>query len=287
MGRSTRMWLLAGAGFLVGCGLSGAAAVRAAENKTELPATAGQEPKPAAAAKVQHPAQAVQEWAKEAVTRMERDIRDYSATLVKRERLAGTLGGYQSVALKVRHKPFSIYAYFQRPARGDEALFIEGKNKDHMMAHTTGLRGQFTGTVMLRVDGPKAMEGQRRPLTDIGLLNLGRWMLQDADKDLRHADCEVRYLKDVKVDDRVCTCVEVVRPAPRKDAAFHKTRFFIDNQLVVPIRFEAYDWPKSAGAEPELVEEYTYRNLKLNPGLTERDFDYRNPQYRFPSSVRW
>ena len=69
--------------------------------------------------------------------------------------------------------------------------------------------------------------------------------------------------------------------------AFHKTRFFIDEQLAVPIRFEAYDWPAAAGTEPELVEEYTYHELRVNVGLGDRDFNYRNPDYGFPRSVKW
>jgi hypothetical protein len=49
----------------------------------------------------------------------------------------------------------------------------------------------------------------------------------------------------------------------------------------LPIRFEAYDWPKHKGAEPELAEEYTYSNLKLNVGLSDRDFDVANGAYSF------
>jgi hypothetical protein len=288
MMRSLQTWTVAGLGLLAGYGPQADLIGQTTEAKTPAPAVVGQESKPGvAAAEAQHPARTAQDWAKLAVTRMEQDIRDYSATLVKRERLNGKLGEQQVVVLKVRNKPFSIYASFQQPSRGDEAIYIEGKNDGHMMAHTTGMRARFARTIMLRVNGPKAMEGQRRPISDIGILNLARWMLQDTEKDLQHADCEVRYLKGVKVGDRVCTCVEIIRPAARKDVAFHKTRFFVDNQLGVPIRFEAYDWPRKTGDEPELVEEYTYRNLKLNPGFTERDFDHRNPQYSFPSSVRW
>ncbi|MCP3695353.1 MAG: DUF1571 domain-containing protein, partial [Planctomycetaceae bacterium] len=38
---------------------------------------------------------------------------------------------------------------------------------------------------------------------------------------------------------------------------------------------------KAAGAKPEVVEEYTYLNLKINVGLTEEDFDTKNPKYNF------
>jgi hypothetical protein len=35
-------------------------------------------------------------------------------------------------------------------------------------------------------------------------------------------------------------------------------------ELNLPVRFDAYDWPKAPGEQPELAEEYTYLDVKLN-----------------------
>jgi hypothetical protein len=257
----------------------------------ETQPAAGAEPSPPAAlAPDQHPARAVLERAQEVLARMDGEIRDYTATLVKRERHQDTLSDPQSVAIKIRHKPFSTYANFERSdnPRVVELIYIDGKNVQedgpHMFVHSNIFRRR---TLMLNVNGKLAMAGERRPVTDMGILNLGRWMLRDAERDLQHADCHVRWVKDAQVDGRASTCVETVRPARREDVAFHKTCFYIDDQLAVPVRFEAYDWPAAAGAEPELVEEYTYHELRVNVGLGDRDFDYRNPDYGFPRSVKW
>ena len=58
-------------------------------------------------------------------------------------------------------------------------------------------------------------------------------------------------------------------------------RIYLDDQLNLPIRYEAYDWPDQPGDKPVLLEEYTYVNLKINQGLTDADFDVHNPQYGF------
>jgi hypothetical protein len=50
---------------------------------------------------------------------------------------------------------------------------------------------------------------------------------------------------------------------------------------MVPVHYEAYDWPKQPGEPPVLLERYTYTDLKLNPGLTDADFDPKNPEYKF------
>jgi hypothetical protein len=56
---------------------------------------------------------------------------------------------------------------------------------------------------------------------------------------------------------------------------------FIDDELKLPVRYCAYLWPQTAGGEPELLEEYTYQNIKVNVGLTDADFDQANPKYSF------
>ena len=40
-------------------------------------------------------------------------------------------------------------------------------------------------------------------------------------------------------------------------------------------------WADKAGAETPLIEEYTYSNLRINQGLSDKDFDTKNAAYRF------
>ena len=55
----------------------------------------------------------------------------------------------------------------------------------------------------------------------------------------------------------------------------------MDDELDLPIRHAAYDWPDEEGGKPVLLEEYTYVNLRLNADLTDWDFDHRNEEYQF------
>ena len=47
------------------------------------------------------------------------------------------------------------------------------------------------------------------------------------------------------------------------------------------MRFEAYDWPNEPGAEPPVLEEYSYGNIQLNVGLSPEDFQRDHPDYSF------
>ena len=55
----------------------------------------------------------------------------------------------------------------------------------------------------------------------------------------------------------------------------------MDDELHVPIRFAAYSWPETKDGKPVLQEEYTYRQVSLNVGLSDADFDPKNPAYGF------
>ncbi len=210
-------------------------------------------------------------------------IKDYSAIMVKQERLSGELGEQQYMFVKVRHEPFSVYTYFMAPAdlKGQEAIYVEGKNGNEIQAHGTGLQKTMFGTVSLSPTGLIAMRGQRYPITRIGVLNLVDRLIEVAEKDLEYGESEVKIFRNATLNGRSCTCLQVVHPVPRNNFLYHIARIFIDDELCVPVRHEAYDWPKEPGGAPELLEQYTYVNLKMNNGFTDADFDVRNPNYGY------
>jgi hypothetical protein len=233
-----------------------------------------------------HPLQPALELAQKGLAGLRGTIKDYSCTVVKRERIDGKLGEHEYMFAKIRHEPFSVYLYFLSPntVKGQEVLYVDGKNDGNMLAHAgSGVRAMI-GTVALRPDSPIAMEGQRYPITEIGVQNLTRKLIEVAEHDTQFGECNVSTIENAKVNGRVCTCIQVEHPHARPNFRYHLARVFIDNEMNIPTRFEAYDWPQQAGTAPQLVEEYTYMNVKLNNGFTDIDFDVKNPAYKFNGS---
>jgi hypothetical protein len=91
----------------------------------------------------------------------------------------------------------------------------------------------------------------------------------------------VRFFSGARINDCPCTWFEVVHPAQRSFFRFHLARIFVDDRLNIPIRYEAYAWPDTPGGSPELIEEYTYLDLKLNNAFSDEDFSIWNPAYHF------
>ncbi|MEC9003823.1 MAG: DUF1571 domain-containing protein [Planctomycetota bacterium] len=240
----------------------------------------------------EHPLDPAIKVARECLVNIQSNVKDYTCTLVKRERINGTLGDYEYMYTKIRNQrvangkivsPLSAYMYFVKPAavKGREVLYVAGQNNGKMCAHEGGTKGRLIPSVWLAPNGVIAMKGQRYPLSEIGIENLVVKLIERGLRDRTRDECEVEFRRGAKINGRECTIIQVTHPRRRPYFDFHIARIFIDNQYNVPIRYAAYDWPKAANAKPEVVEEYTYLNLKINVGLTEEDFDTKNPKYNF------
>jgi hypothetical protein len=259
------------------------------------PFARGQQPLPSSSAVEQamwaspavegeHPWMPVLRWARQEQEMIDRNVRDYSATIVSRERIGGKLEEYRSIFVKVRHQPPSVYVYVITPEshKGDEAIYVEGRNDGKLLGHTTGITGQMVGTVALDPQGPTAMNGQRHPIIEVGIRHLCQQLITFGSNDVQFAESQVRFLSGLKLNDRRCWGVEVIHPMARTNFQFHRLRLFVDEQFKLPVRYEQYDWPQQPGGPPQLVEECNFMNLRINNGFTDTDFDPRNPRYEFP-----
>ncbi len=208
-------------------------------------------------------------------------VRDYICTFTKRERIDGRLTPPHVMLMKVRTRPQSIYLKFRQPAAGREAIYIAGRNGGKVLAHDVGLGRLIAGTLNLDPTGPRAMEDCRHPITQAGIGPLIDTLKSRWSAELDPSESLVAFRDDQLVGPRPCTLIETTHPRPRPDRLFYQVRLYIDRELGLPIRFEAYDWPTDPRATPDLVEEYTYSDLKLNIGLRDLDFDVSNADYAF------
>lgn len=239
-----------------------------------------------------HPLDPALNIARQSLQNIRNNIVDYTAVMIKRERINGTLGEHEFMFAKIRNRklvdgkiatPFSVYLGFLKPAavKGREVIFVENRNKGNIVAHEGGMKGRFLPTVDLDPNGMLAMSGQRYPITEMGIENLVVKLIEKGERDRHQGECSVAFSKGAKVDGRECTVLMVTHPQPRPHFDFNIARIYIDDEYQIPVRYEAYLWPTVAGGEPELLEEYTYQKVKLNVGLGDADFDRKNPNYNF------
>jgi hypothetical protein len=231
----------------------------------------------------EHPLMPALRMAQDGLNHIDRDIQDYQAILYKQERINGELRDMEVAFVKVRHNPFSVHMFFLAPNKGRECLYSEGPNgtEGNLVARDSGFRRRL-GKVSLDPNGRFAMDGQKYPITKLGIRNLVSELVTVASNDIQFGECEVTVRQDVLGakggEKRPVTVIEAIHPTPRQNFRFHKAQVFIDNELRVPIRYAAYLWPEHPGEEPPLEECYTYLNVKVNNGFTDSDFNKDNPE---------
>jgi Protein of unknown function (DUF1571) len=210
-----------------------------------------------------------------------RTVRDYTCTFSKRERIKGQLTPLHVIMMKVRTEPRSIYLKFRQPTPGREAIYIAGRNNGKVLVHDVGLNKLLAGTLRLEPTGGRAMEECRHPISEAGIGPLLDTLKARWSSELAPSESVVVFREKQTVGTRRCTMIEATHPHQQPEFMFYRVRLFIDDALGLPIHFEAYDWPSAPLAPAEMVEEYTYSDLRLNVGLSDIDFNVSNTNYAF------
>jgi Protein of unknown function (DUF1571) len=203
------------------------------------------------------------------------EVQDYTTILLARERVGGALNSEQAILLKFG-RPFSVYMrWMDGPYQGREGLFVEGAWGDRFLVQEKQGIARLV-TAAISPHDPRVFQVGRHPVTDVGIGHLLQILGRDARRAASNGVLTVIDRGRRSVAGRPAHEVEGILPSD-PDAGYYCHRvvvsFDLENRL--PVRAVIYDWAE------QLVEEYTYTQLRLNPGLTTRDFDPENPEYGF------
>jgi hypothetical protein len=202
-------------------------------------------------------------------------VRDYTCTMIKQERLKGRLQPENVIYLKFRQQPFSVYMRWAAPQSfaGQEVAFVYGKNNNMMRVHSTGVIGAL-GWVSISPRDPRALEHSRHTITETGIGNLIGQLYQEWMRVRTSGKVQV-HLAEYQYDRRPCTRVEIIYLDRSQQSYCYRGVIYFDKQNHLPVRVEFYDWPRAGGpAGGDLLESFSYANLQLNVGLNDANFNY-------------
>lgn len=208
-------------------------------------------------------------------------VSDFRATFYKRERVDGELGETNIMDLKVRRQPLSVYMRWREPFEGREIIWQEDAHDGQIVVHAGGWQRKIVPLLKLDPLGERAMEYNRRPVTQIGIWNFNRRLLDNLRVDLEQPEVKVWMTQDMKVGGRDAYCFRVVHADQPQRPVYHKMLMYIDQLLGIPVACELYGWPATQADDPPLEESYAFNDLELGAGLGDIDFDIANPEYDF------
>ncbi|MEW6358084.1 MAG: DUF1571 domain-containing protein [Planctomycetota bacterium] len=203
-----------------------------------------------------------------------KEIKDYTGTFTKREFLRGELRDTEVMFLKFRQEPLSIYAKWIGEAhKGREAIYVKGKNKDRVVGHE--YIGPLNVSVAMDVHGREARKNARSPITEGGMINSIRTFIRYVEMGKQNRDGRLRYLGSETFDGRqVHVILRILDERP--DYPAYLTFLYIEKERLLPVKSVGYDW------DHKLLWLYTTVDLKLNVGLSDKDFDPDNDGYNYP-----
>ena len=210
----------------------------------------------------------------ESVRWYDRTVTDYTGTFVKQERIDEELGKIETMSMKFREKPFSVYLKWSDPSKGQEVIFSQGRYDEKAVVHPSGLLGLIFRKVSLDPEGKLAMRHSRRPITFAGLGNMLRLAVGQCKAAQAKGDLVLEYRGVHEEAGRPAYVFNRILP-DGKGYPCHQLFIRIDQEFLLPVRTEAYLW------DGRLLSDYRYTDLDLNPGLTDEDFDPDNRAYGY------
>lgn len=201
-------------------------------------------------------------------------VRDYSCTMIKQERMGRSLQPNHIIDLKVRHRPFSVNMLWQAPSslEGQEVCYVQGKHNGKMRARGTGLL-KALGFVTLDPNDARAKKHSNHTITEAGIANLLAQFIHSWKLQARYKKAEVK-IGEYRFNNRKVVRVETIHQAKIQGVQEnYRNVFYFDRQTWLPTRVERYDWPRQGGPKGgDLFEVYSYLNMKVNVNLPDSTF---------------
>lgn len=212
-------------------------------------------------------------------------IPDYTATMFKQERINGELLDGQTMSLKLRHEPFSVYMKWLTGDKGRQVIYVDGQNDGNLLVQLGGVKGRLLGTLTVDPNGSQALSESRYPITGAGLLHLARKVLEYRKQDLARgvgSRCEMH--DNQTLNDRPCFLFVTTYDSPEYSPTYRKSMLYIDKELSMPVCARNYTWAKNPNPETldddTLIEFYSYSDIQWESRLADADFDRTNESYR-------
>jgi Protein of unknown function (DUF1571) len=202
-------------------------------------------------------------------------LRDYTGTYTRQERLKGILSAEQVGEMKMRVSPVGIYVRFASPTTvsGMEVAYSATKHDGKVRYRKPGVAGR-SGLFRLEVDDAKFMADNRHPVTEWGMGPVIELIATATGREkILNNPIEV-FSGDYQFANRNVTKYEILTRRPHALRYAAKMVVFIDKETKLPLRFEAYDEPTVGELAGELMEVYSFTDLKFNTGLGENTFDF-------------
>lgn len=192
-------------------------------------------------------------------------IQDYTALLLKRERIDGKLLPLEKITLRFQ-EPFKVYMAWIEPYTGRTLVYVQGEN-DNKLRVTPGGLLKFMH-LSLDPTGDLATRDAHHTILQAGIENMITHIMQEYRRGMARHEVQVQMREQAKVDGRPAYHLDFIYPHdPSASYYAYRGELWIDTEYYLPTKLRVYD------RNNQLYEHYAYHQLRLNPGLDAKAFE--------------
>jgi hypothetical protein len=211
------------------------------------------------------------EFVEECLRRYRRDVRGYTLTMTKEERINGQLEKPEEMEVAFREQPYSVaLTWVQGARRAQKAVYVAGRNDDkllvrptpkwHLVARLAG-RLDKDGVAAIDVDGDDARQSGRFTIKEFGMYQGLARLFADWKAAQDRGALHVEYLGEQTVQEaggRTCYVLRRTRfLRPERDSVTEQV-LYVDKETWLQVG-------SVARGEPGLIGAYFYRDIHINP----------------------
>ena len=213
-----------------------------------------------------------------ALQRYQKSVSDYQCIFTKQERIRGKLGQEQQIQVRFREMPFSVLMEWTRNA-GDakRVLYVQGQWQNNDGEDLAKIEPQgaiarlLVRSVALPISGSTAKAQSRRTIDKFGFRNALKLIIDYAATAVQTGQGSLVYAGQGELEGRPTWILKRTLPytADGGDWPDRILIVHIDREWLLPIACYTY----ADDAQQTMLAKYEFSNVRLNTGLTARDFD--------------
>lgn len=199
-------------------------------------------------------------------------LRDYTCTFTRQVRINGVLSEEQVSEMRVRLKPLSVAIRTAKPVSlsGQELIYVEGSRLDGKMKIRPASSSSY---LTVSVDDPKALAISHKPVTQLPMAGIIEVLSEVIRRERAMNNPIEVYTSDYQFANRPVRRYEIFTRRPHAYRMFYRAVVYVDKETQLPVRYEAYDQPRSNGSsQGELIEVLSYSDIRTNVGLGDTAF---------------
>jgi len=210
--------------------------------------------------------------------RVYEDLEDYTAVFHKHEKKEGDWLHPESFLMKFK-KPFSVYMMgLKGPHKGYGMLYVDGKYNNKILVHVSGFMNIFMPSFILETNNHLMMKNNRHGVNDVGIGYFINSMRTEFLTALDRDEVEVEYLGEVEENNELGHKFALRYNSKGTNEYYTPFGEVVFSQST---KLPMHIWIYQTLNKKSLIEEYQYWDMQVNTGLSDRDFDAKNPDYNF------